>query len=271
LSYLKVCVFRSSSSGNCAAIWTARSAILVDCSGLGPETLEKELEAVKLDPSRIDGIVITHGHEDHISKTTFRIALRYAIPIYIHHDTYQVVKERYRVRDHECRIIYHTEKPFMINDLKISPFETFHNGGYVGRPFGFCVEYAHKGSSRKVGLLTDTSRVSDHMIRMLHDCRCLMIECNHDAELAWKKSPDQPTWKEHLNNEAAAEALIRIKDGSTDSEALKHIFLAHISERHNKARTLIGRISKRIRRQNLSGSSLELTYRDKRTRVREIL
>ena len=64
----------------------------------------------------------------------------------------------------------------MINDLKITPFKTFHSGGYAGKPFGFCIEYKHKGSCRKVGLLTDTSKVTDTMVRMLYDCKCLIIE-----------------------------------------------------------------------------------------------
>ena len=151
------------------------------------------------------------------------------------------------------------------------PFKTFHRGGYAGKPFGFCIEYSRGGSCRKIGFLTDTSKVTDNMIRMLYDCKCLIIECNHDAELAWEKSPNQSTWKEHLNNEAAAEALIKIKNGSTDSVALRHVFLAHISERHNKAGTLINRISDGIRKENITGCDLMLTYRRQRTRVQEIL
>jgi hypothetical protein len=98
-----------------------------------------------------------------------------------------------------------------------------------------------------------------------------VIECNHDAELAWEKSPNQSTWKEHLDNEAAAEALIRIKKGSVDMEALKHVFLAHISDRHNKPMTLIGRISDRIGKEKITECELMLTHRGKRTEVREIL
>ena len=271
MSYLKVCVLRSSSRGNCTAIWTAKSGILIDCAGIIPKEIEEEFKSIGLDPSRINGIVITHGHGDHISKDTFKIADRYGIPIYIHPDTYHVIKERYSIKDHQFKIVHHAQKPFTINDLNITPFKTFHSGGYAGKPFGFCVEYNHKGSCRKVGLLTDTSKVTDSMIRMLYDCKCLIIECNHDKELAEDISPDQPTWKEHLNNEAAAEALIKIKAGSTDRAALKNVFLAHISERHNSARTLIDRISNGIRKENIADCGLMLTYSKKRTQVQEVL
>src|SRR3990167_1052556 len=94
VSYLKVCVLRSSSSGNCTAIWTARSGILIDCSVISLKEIEKDLKCIELDPSQFNGIVITHGHGDHICKNTFKIAVRYGIPIYIHHDAYQVIKER---------------------------------------------------------------------------------------------------------------------------------------------------------------------------------
>src|SRR3989338_11059334 len=96
--YLKICVLRSSSSGNCTAIWTARSGILIDCAGIGLKEIEKDLKNIELDPSRINGIVITQGHGDHVCKDTFKIADRYRIPIYIHRDTYQVIKERYCVK-----------------------------------------------------------------------------------------------------------------------------------------------------------------------------
>ena len=271
MSYLKVCVLRSSSSGNCTAIWTARSGILIDCAGIGLKEIEKDLEDIGLDPSRIKGIVITHGHGDHVCKNTFKIAGLYGIPVYIHHDTYQVIKERYCAQDQHFKIVHHTEKQFKISDLNIKPFKTFHSGGYVGKPFGFCVEYKDKGSCRKVGLLMDTSKVTDSMVRMLYDCKCLIIECNHDTDLAWERSPDQSTWKEHLNNEAAVQALIKIKSGSTDSLALKHVFLAHISERHNKPGTLVNRISKGMRKENITGCDLMLTYRKKRTQVQDIL
>ena len=151
------------------------------------------------------------------------------------------------------------------------PFKTFHSGGYVGKPFGFCIEHEHMGSCRKVGFLTDTSKVTDSMVRMLHDSNCLIIECNHDTALARALSPNQSTWREHLNNEAAARALIKIKGGSTNRAALKHVFLAHISERHNKPRTLISRISNGIRKENITDCDLMLTYREKRTQIKEIL
>jgi len=271
MSYLKVCVLRSSSKGNCTAIWTAGSGILIDCAGLGLEEIEKDLSDIELNPAQIKGIVITHGHEDHICKNTFKVADRYQIPIYIHRDTYEIIKERYCIDDHQFKIIHHTEEPFAISDLHIAPFKTLHKGGYAGTSFGFRIEYKHKGLCRSIGFLTDTRKVTDDMVRMLHDCRCLILECNHDPEIAWEISPTQSTWKEHLNNEAAAEALVKIKRGSRDSVALKHVFLAHISERHNKSETLIDRISHGIRKENITDCDLMLTYRKKRTQVKEIL
>lgn len=271
MSYFKVCVLRSSSRGNCTAIWTARSAILIDCAGLSFEGLEKDLKSINLDPCRINGILITHGHEDHICKKTFKIADRYGIPIYIHPDTYQVVRERYGLKDHQFKIMYHTQKPFAIDDLKIVPIKTFHRGGYVGKAFGFCIAYKYKGSWCRMGFLTDTSKVTDNMVRMLYDCKCLVIECNHDTKLAWEKSPNQLTWREHLNNEAAARALVRIKNGSSNRLALKYVFLAHISARHNDAKTLISRISKGIGKDNIADCDLILTYHGKRTQVKDIL
>ena len=70
MSYLKVCVLRSSSSGNCTAIWTAESGILIDCAGIGLKEIEKDLREIKLDPFRIKGIVITHerGKNRQISR-----------------------------------------------------------------------------------------------------------------------------------------------------------------------------------------------------------
>lgn len=271
MSSLKVCVLRSGSSGNCTAIWTAKSGILIDCAGIGLKEVEKELEDIGLDPSQIKGIVITHGHIDHICNDTLKLADRYGIPIYIHRNTYRVIQGRYRAGKYQLKIIHHTENPFIIDDLRIMPFKTFHDGGYVGEPFGFCIEYSIKSQRHKVGFLTDTSRVSDSMINILRDCKCLIIECNHDTKLAWKKSPNQMTWREHLNNKAAAEALVKIKNRSKVAGALRHIFLAHISERHNRPRFLIGQISNDMNKENITDCDFMLTYRGKRTEIKEIL
>jgi len=42
------------------------------------------LREIDLRPAKINGILVTHGHGDHVNSDTFKIAKEFRIPIYIH-------------------------------------------------------------------------------------------------------------------------------------------------------------------------------------------
>src|SRR5947209_14867945 len=63
---VKFCVLASGSSGNAALLATERTRILVD-AGLSMRELRRRLAMIGEDFERIDAILITHEHADHIA------------------------------------------------------------------------------------------------------------------------------------------------------------------------------------------------------------
>ena len=266
---LKICVLKSGSSGNCTAIWTGRSAILVDCGGrTSTESFRQMLREIDLRLAKINGILVTHGHGDHVNSDTFKIAKEFRIPIYIHRKT--VLKDddlksecsKYLIKNHSVRM-------FSIKEFKIKPFRSVHKGGNVGQPHGFCIEYGHKNKAYKIGYLTDTKRVSQEMRDALSNSHCLVIEANHDLEMIENNPPYHSNWKQHLSNEAAAEAIVKIIKNSTNNIP-KYIFLAHLSRQNNNPRVAVRKITKRIRDEGFHKIRVLLTDQVKKSKIKKL-
>lgn len=266
---LRICVLKSGSSGNCTAVWTERSAILVDCGGrTSTEGFRQMLCGINLQPAKINGILVTHGHGDHINSDTFKIAKEFHIPIYIHRETALKCNELKT----ECSgyvIKNHSTQMFSIKEFKIKPFRSIHKGGNAGQPHGFCIEYGHENKVYKIGYLTDTSEVSREMRDALSDSHCLVIEANHDLEMIENNPPPHSNWKQHLSNEAAAEAIVNIIRNSTNNIP-KYIFLAHLSRNNNNSLVAVRKITKRIQDEGFHKIRVLLTDQVKESKIKKL-
>jgi phosphoribosyl 1,2-cyclic phosphodiesterase len=158
---------------------------------------------------------------------------------------------------------------FSIEEFKIKPFRSVHKGGNVGQPHGFCIEYGHKNKAYKIGYLTDTKRVSKEMIEALSNSHCLVIEANHDLEMIENNPPYHSNWKQHLSNEAAAEAIVKIIKNSTNNIP-KYIFLAHLSSHNNNPQVAVRKITKRIRDEGFHKIGVLLTDQVKKSKIKKL-
>ena len=84
---MRMTVLASGSKGNSAVIASARTRILVD-AGLSCRELMRRMHQVGEDPAKLDAILITHEHADHVSGLPV-LARRLNIPVYFTEQTHR--------------------------------------------------------------------------------------------------------------------------------------------------------------------------------------
>jgi phosphoribosyl 1,2-cyclic phosphodiesterase len=120
----------------------------------------------------------------------------------------------------------HTE--FVIDELQVRPFTVPHD---ATEPCQFVFEHA----GQRLGVLTDTGRMTPHIVESLDACDALLLECNHDADML-ASGPYSASLKVrvggplgHLSNAQAGGLLAQL-----DCSRLQHLVAAHLSDKNNR-------------------------------------
>jgi phosphoribosyl 1,2-cyclic phosphodiesterase len=267
----KVCVLGSGSSGNCTVVWNETEALLIDCGRLSYRYVLEQLGGVGLPASRIKGILITHAHTDHVSRTAVRMARDHSIPIYLHKRIYNNILSGSddsgieKLNEHKL-VRFHPSTRFRVGEFLVFPFSTSHRAGCVTMSLGFCIVY--KG--RKIGYVTDCGKIDDGIVNAMSGSSVAVIESNHNVEMVkngtrhWAAKKWVLSDEGHLSNDAAAELITRI--GGPDSP-LKQVLLAHISEDHNILEELAGVVGRMV---NDDKIKISVTYHHERSEIIEI-
>ena len=231
---LSICSMASGSSGNATYVATERTALLVDC-GLPAREVVSRLESIGIDPTRIDGILITHAHVDHY-RSAGTMNRRYGIPVYVDPTAAEVLAVRGQATSWK-RLQKTRPLPTRIGDLEIQSVDTSHGGASVGRTVAFLLE--HHG--RRAGIVTDLGHLPDETVRELRGLDAIVLEANYDARIVRDKLADPDYTSDwpylawvasdtgHLSNRQCAEALAALV---TKRDC--HVFLGHLSENHQE-------------------------------------
>lgn len=224
---MEICSLASGSSGNCSYIGNRNTNLLVD-AGISCKRIENGLYGIDIDPSKIDGILITHEHTDHINGVA-TMAKRYKIPVYGTKETLEaiVAKKKYaHLADQQLKAI-EPDKEFIINDIIIEPFSISHD---AANP----VCYTFKSDGKKIGLATDLGEFTDYTVSKLESSNILFLEANHDENMlmvgAYPYFLKQRIIgsKGHLSNETSANLISRLFHSK-----LQYISLVHLSNDNN--------------------------------------
>jgi len=219
----------SGSQGNCLIVDTGDTRLLLDCGFSTRATIEK-LARLGISPEEIDGVLVTHEHSDHIAGV-FRFACRFGIPVHLTHGTHAAAP-RGKTPLPECRLI-DSHDIFAIGSLEIHPFPVPHD---AREP----VQYAFSNGQHRLGVLTDSGSITQHIVDVLRVCDALVLECNHDqAMLAASGYPIQLKRRiagnyGHLDNRQSASLLRQI-----ETQQLQHIVAAHLSEQNNRPQLVV--------------------------------
>ncbi len=217
----------SGSSGNAALLATDNTRILLD-AGLSVRELGKRLASIGEDLERLDAIVVTHEHSDHVSglPVLARKLARCgsAATIYLTHLTEPAIDWGERKPRLET---FQAGARFRVGDIDVQSFSVPHD---AIDPVAYCFE----AEGVRIGSVTDLGYVPESVKFHLRRTDLLLLESNHDLDMLkvgpypWSVKQRVMSRVGHLSNQVTSEFL---EDGLDSATA--HLVLGHISEQNN--------------------------------------
>ncbi len=211
----------SGSKGNATVVEAGDDCLLLDC-GFSARELERRLAMLKLDGTRLSGILVTHEHSDHI-KGVWTLSRRYQLPVYMTGGTAKVAAAPADIDLH----LVTPQQRFRVGGIDVLPVAVPHD---AREPVQFIFNYA----GLKLGVLTDLGHISSHVLECYQNCDGLLVEANHDLEML-ADGPYPYSLKQrvagdwgHLNNEQTADLLKAV-----EPHALQALVVGHISQKNN--------------------------------------
>jgi phosphoribosyl 1,2-cyclic phosphodiesterase len=215
-------VLASGSSGNCSLVATEHTRILIDV-GLSFKELSRRLASIGERPDRIDAVLVTHEHCDHISGLA-RLAKKVAAPIWVTHHTAPLIDW-----DNAAPRIerFQAGARLSIGDIDIDSFTIPHD---AIDPVGFCV----RAQGVNIGVVTDLGYIPDSIKFHLRGSHVLLLESNHDIDMLrvgpypWAVKQRVMSRNGHLSNEVVGDYVAHEFDSATVT-----LILGHLSEHNN--------------------------------------
>lgn len=218
---MKVDILASGSGGNCIALQSGTTTILID-AGIAKTKIEKRLLEVGIRADQIDAIFITHAHADHTKGLP--IANKYRIPVYASEGEWKSI----HVVDSELKCIVEPGEPvsFDAGEFGIISFQTHHD---AYQPLGYTVT-----GDETVSVCLDTGLIDRRMLEAMRDSDIYIIEANHEPALV--EMSDYPNSVKarilsdigHLSNFQTSQALSKLVQGRGEV-----IYLTHLSSKNN--------------------------------------
>ncbi len=214
----------SGSSGNAALLATDNTRILVD-AGLSMRELGKRLAAIGEELRRVDAILITHEHSDHVA----------GLPVLARNKNIRAVIYMTKLTapaidwgECEPRLEpFQAGASFQIGDIAVESFGIPHD---AIDPVGF--RFTAQGV--RIGVVTDLGYIPQSIKFHLRRTDLLLLEANHDLDMLkvgpypWSVKQRVMSRVGHLSNLVMSDYLTEDLDSST-----AHLVLGHLSEQNN--------------------------------------
>ncbi len=209
-----------------------RTRLLVD-AGLSRKELCARLDSIGEDAARIDAVIISHEHSDHVSGLPVlvrrldderRKAGRGPVPVLMT----RIAAGKFQWENYQPAVeTFQAGSRLSIGDLEIDTFTIPHD---ASDPIGFCF----RAEGIKIGFVTDLGYIPESIKFHLHGSHLLVLESNHDLDMLkvgpypWSVKQRVMSRTGHLSNDSTC-AFIR---DDLDPGTLT-LVLGHLSEHNN--------------------------------------
>lgn len=222
---IRYSILASGSSGNSIYVGCEDCNLLID-AGLSGKKINEALIKVGISINNIDGILITHEHDDHVRGVGV-LARKYKIPIYANEKTLRNLPSSVGVIEASLLRVIDTATINNFGSMKIESVPISHD---AVEPVGYIVY----SKEVKLSIVTDLGYISEKIKEKIRGSEVFIFEANHNIEMlrmsSYPWSVKQRILSDigHLSNEAAGEALVEVITSNTEK-----IFLSHLSKENN--------------------------------------
>lgn len=216
-------VIASGSSGNAVFVRLGDTRLLLD-AGIPVPRIREGLADIGESLERLDAVLITHEHGDHIVGVPHLRPHIGDTPILCTDGTAAHLRRKAKVGGIE-RV--EAGVALQLGGLTITPFATSHD---AAEPVGYRIEDA----TTAIALATDLGESSPGVVHALLDCQLILLEANYCVDMLrqgpypWFLKRRISSRKGHLSNDQMRELLRRVA-----GPRLQHVLLCHLSEENN--------------------------------------
>lgn len=253
---LVVASLSSGSSGNCTYIGDEHSGVLVDC-GISARQVFARLDAIGLGAVRIEAVLVTHEHNDHIAAGAIlerKLSDRQGQPVPFYCTAGTALHWPERLRPSRL-VAVASGVPIRIGALVAHPTTVPHDSAEA-------IAWSVDRGGVKAGVITDLGRGTRVVEALLASLDIAVLEFNHDLAMLmdgpypWPLKQRVRGPQGHLSNAQAAEILV-----NAAPRRLKHLVLAHLSEENNRPEVAFYEAQRAIDTAGLQGVEVHVARR----------
>ena len=225
---MRITVFASGSTGNCALVEAGGERLLID-AGISLRRISGFLAAEGLSPADIACVLITHEHADHVSglpmltkKYGTRVVARLRGMLPAVADYIDVIR---------------TLEPFTVGGAEVTAFHTLHD---TDESVGYRIE----ADGASFGFCTDLGCLTDEVLDAMCGVEAAVIESNYDEQMLC--DGPYPVYLKrrilsdhgHLSNEDAGRLAVRLAESGA-----RGLILGHLSRENNRPDKALAAVS----------------------------
>lgn len=222
---MRVVSLQSGSNGNCVYVEGGGARLLLD-AGISGVRAETRLAASGRDIRRVDAVLISHDHRDHVCSLGI-FQRKFGLPAFVTERTLRAALRWQDLGKLGTVRFFEPGSPLRFAGLTVETLPTPHDG-VEG------VAFVLDDGRKRLGVLTDLGHVFGRLEEVVRSLDAVLLESNYDPQML-ARGPYPPFLKQrirgpagHLSNQEAARLLKGAARGR-----LRWACLGHLSEQNN--------------------------------------